>query len=175
MAFEVQDSDTPTSTANAYVAVAAFKLYADDRGYDYSAKSDTQIEQAIVRATGAMDARWNYLGHKLDADQSTECPRQSAYDKRGFLIEGLPPNLVNACSEYTNIDLLLGLSLLPNSRDNLVEGRLTYLRTKADVVEREQHFNFNKGYQWPVWPMADQILINSELVDTVVRRTVARA
>lgn len=173
MAFEVQDPDVPTATANAYVSLAGFKAYADDRGYDYSAKTDGQIQEAIVRATGAMDARWNYLGHKFDADQSTECPRQSAYDKRGFLIAGLPKDLVDACSEYTNIDLLLGLSLMP-SPDNAVTGRLTYLRTKADVVEREQHFSGNHGYVWPKWPLADQILINSELIDTVVRRTVSR-
>ncbi len=178
--FEVQDSDVPTATANAYVSVADFKDYCDGRGYDYTtpAYTDAQIQEAIVRATDFMDGRWTYAGYRYDDEQSTECPRRDVWNASGTLyLDFLPAALIQACSEYAKIDLIDGLSLSPNSVDNTTPGQLTYLRTRVEgAVEKEQHFHASKGYgasSNPSWPVADKYMRQTGLL-TSTRRTTGR-
>jgi hypothetical protein len=177
MAFEVQDPDVPTETANAYISVAYFKAYADDRGINYSAKTDTDIEQAIVRATDYMDGRWTYAGNRYDDDQSTEVPRRNVWNKDGTIyLDYFPIPFEDACAEYTKIDLIDGLSLMPNAVDNTVPGQLTYLRTRVEgAVEKEQHFNSFKGYggKYPSWPLPDKMMQRTGLLASS-RRTLGR-
>lgn len=177
--FEVQDEDVPTDTANAYVSVADFKDYCDGRGYDYTtpAYTDTQIQNAIVRATDYMDGRWTFAGYRYDDDQSTECPRRDVWNKAGTTyLDYFPLHLIQACCEYAKIDLIDGKSLMPNSVDNTVPGQLTYLRTRVEgAVEKEQHFNSFKGYggKYPSWPLPDKMMRQSGLVGSS-RRTLGR-
>ena len=174
MAFEVQDPDIPTETANAYISVADWKAYCDDHGYDYSSYTDAQIQEAIIRATDYTDVRWTFEGKKYDFDQSTEAPRSDVYDEQGYAIEGFPRLFLNGVSEYTKTDLLDGLSLMP-SRDNTVTGHRTMLRTKADVVEKEERFAANNSsYKWPRWALADRMIWQSGLIPGTVRRTLGR-
>lgn len=64
MALTVQNSDGSVSGANAYVTLAEFKSYHGDRGNDYSAFSDPQINSAIIRATDFIDTRFAFRGVK---------------------------------------------------------------------------------------------------------------
>ncbi|MCK5015599.1 MAG: hypothetical protein KAS32_00890 [Candidatus Peribacteraceae bacterium] len=170
MAFEVQDSDDPTATANAYVSVAEFQAYCDERGIDHSAKTDPQIEQAIVRATDYMDGRWTYEGFKYDIEQSTEVPRRDVFDSEGFAIDDIPRIFKNACCEYTQIDLIVGETLMPNSQNNTQSGQLTYERKKVDAVEKEIHYHANRGFQWPRWPLPDRMMRQSGLIGSTRRQ-----
>ncbi|MBW2636053.1 MAG: hypothetical protein JRC86_00760 [Deltaproteobacteria bacterium] len=175
MAFEVQDPDVPTETATAYVSVAEFKAFCDDRGIDYSAKSDQEIEQAIVRATDYTDGRWTYEGFKYDEEQSTEVPRREVYDPgTGFAIDDIPAVFKLGVCEYTQIDLIQGYTLMPNSQDNTQAGALSYERKRADVVEIEKHWSTNKGFQQAKWPQADKFIKRSGLLGQQNRRTLAR-
>lgn len=65
MALKVQNSQGTVVGANAYITLAEFKSYHDDRGNDYSGFTDPKISAAIVLATDYLDTRFSFLGVKL--------------------------------------------------------------------------------------------------------------
>jgi len=99
MAFVVEDG-TGLPTANAYASIAALKAYLGDRGVDYSAVSDTNLEQAIVRATDYIDAGHVFRGYKSTLDQALEWPRHSIVNRDGRIVTGVPEEVRRACYEY---------------------------------------------------------------------------
>jgi len=172
MAFVVQTPDTPLSTANAYMAVQAFKDYHDDRGNAYTA-SDTEIEQAIVRATDYMDSRWTFAGSRQDADQSTECPRSGVYDPNsGLSVDPYPEELEEACAEYS-ISALAG-SLYPLSNVDSTGRDVKKLRKKVDVIETETEYFNPGGTAWKLFSVADGKMIKTKLLVSR-RRTLGRS
>lgn len=171
MAFEVQNSSSPTSTANAYIAVQTFKDYHDERGTGYTA-TDTEIQQAIVRATDYIDARWTFAGSRVDEGQSTECPRSGVYSERtGYELNGYPVELEEACAEYALSALSGSLYPSPNV-DNT--GRLVKkTRRKADVIERETEYYTPGKTAWTAYPLADGKMKATKLLASR-RRTLGR-
>lgn len=174
MAFVVQDPDTPKTDANAYMSVAEFKSYHDDRGNGYTA-TDTEIEQAIVRATDYIDSRWTFAGSREDADQSTECPRSGVYDPdTSWEVDGYPEELKEACAEYA----LAGISgsLYASSNVDATGRDVKMLRTKADVVEKEvEYFGPTSSGKvfWKSYPVADGKMKKTRLL-APTRRTLGR-
>lgn len=168
MAFIVQDPDNPTSDANAYVSVADFKSYHDDRGQSYGTATDEEIEQAIVRATDYMDGRWTFAGTRWDSDQSTECPRAGVIDpnvSEDWYIAGIPVEIIEACSEYALIALNAALSSAPTRDES--GARVTYRRTRVEgAVEKEVRFDAAAIFRDPVYPVADAKMRKSGLVST---------
>jgi hypothetical protein len=60
---------------NGYIDVATFKAEADLRGFDYSAYTDLQIEQAIVVSNlDYIDDNYTFKGKKLDDAQAMQLP-----------------------------------------------------------------------------------------------------
>ena len=60
---------------NGYIDVAEFKLWADARGYDYSAKTDEQIEQAItISGVDYIDSRYRFKGDPVELVQMMQLP-----------------------------------------------------------------------------------------------------
>lgn len=60
---------------NGYISLVDFKAWADARGYDYSAKADTQIEQAItVSGVDYIDTEYTFKGLPLDMTQAMQLP-----------------------------------------------------------------------------------------------------
>jgi len=155
MAFIVQTPDAPLTTANAYISVAVFKAYHDDRAGNYSSFSDTEIEEAIVRATDYTDSRWTFAGARNDADQSTECPRSGVKDARtGLYLNEYPPELEEACAEYA-LSALSG-SLYPSPNIDTTGRSVKMVRKKADVIEREtEYFHGGSTSAWTAYPLAD--------------------
>lgn len=76
MAFTVEDG-TGLANSNAYVSLVEFKAYQDDRGFSYAGKSDTEIQQAIVRATVYMGAKYRtrWKGIRVKTTQALDWPR----------------------------------------------------------------------------------------------------
>ncbi len=173
MSFEVQDPDTPTATANAYLSVAAFKAYHDDRGNSYSSSSDTEIEEAIVRATDYIDSRWTFAGARDDADQSTECPRSGVYDPNsGLSLDPYPPELEEACAEYAMS--ALSASLYSNPNVDTTGLKVKSFRKKADVIEKEtEYFHGGSASAWQAFPVADGKMRRTRLLIST-RRTLGR-
>lgn len=171
MAFEVQDPTTPTSTANSYISVDEFKDYHDDRGGDYSAMTDPEIEQALVRATDYMDIRWEYQGYDVDSDQSTQVPRDGVYDNNGYLIEGIPNDIKKACAEYAMIAADQDLAMNPTQNAG---GIVKSLREKVDVIETEVVYKDGVRYAAPIYPIPDGFMKASGLISSGFRRQLSR-
>ena len=172
MAFVVQDPDTPTTDANAYISVDYFKAYHDQRGNVYSA-SDTEIEQAIVRATDYQDTRWTFAGYRKDVSQSTECPRSGVKDPNsGYWVDDYPSELEQAIAEYS-MSALAG-SLYPSPNVDKTGRAVAYTRKKVAVLEKETHyFQGGSANAWTLFPLADGKMKRTRLL-TSTRRTLGR-
>jgi hypothetical protein len=155
------------------MAVQDFKDYHDDRGNAYTA-SDTEIEKAIVRATDYMDSRWTFAGSRLDADQSTECPRSGVYDPNtSLLVNQYPSELEEACAEYAMS--ALASSLYPSSNVDATGLQVKMTRKKADVLEKETEYFQTGGSSSAkrAWPVADGKMKKTRLLAST-RRTLGR-
>lgn len=176
MSFIVQDPDAPKSDANAYLTVAEWKAYFDDRGITYTA-SDTEIEYAIVRATDFIDSRWTFAGSREDADQSTECPRSGVYDPmNGLELYGYPDELKEACAEYSK-SVTDGTSLYPSPNVDATGRSIKMSRKKVAVLERETEYfqgsmSPNK-IPWISHPLGDGKMKKTRLL-APTRRTLGR-
>lgn len=174
MAFIVQTPDAPLSTANAYIAVQTFKDYHDDRAGDYSSFNETEIEEAIVRATDYIDSRWTFAGVRDNADQSTECPRSGVKDPNtGLYLNSYPPELEEACAEYTMSALAGTLYASPNVDSTGM--KVKSVRKKVAVLEKEtEYFQGGSGTSaWTAYPVADGKMKRTRLL-TSTRRTLGR-
>jgi hypothetical protein len=174
MAFVVQDPDSPKSDANGYITAQEFKDYHAERGNAYTA-NDTEIQQAIVRATDFVDSRWTFAGYRQDADQSTECPRSGVYDPTtSYLLDGYPDELKEACAEYAMASIN-GEALYPSSNVDATGRAVKKAMKKADVVEKEtEYFSGSSGSAWKTFPVADGKMVKTRLLQSR-RRTLGRA
>ena len=121
MAFVLEDGSGLTNS-NAFVSVAAFKTYADDRGLVYSGTySDAQIEQAIVRATDYLSNSFAWQGFRVKerndsaGAQALAWPRTSVLDSAGYTLdsESLPWELENATCEVAWHELANNRAMAP--------------------------------------------------------------
>lgn len=161
MAFTVQ-GDTPVAGANAYIDVAAYRAYWEDRGVDTSSTTDDSIKFAIVKATQYLDLRFEYVGERLSRDQELEWPRQFAYNDRGYSVSGLPTAVKSATAEYASRALAASLLADP---DYDATGRP--LKSKEETVgplTEKYEYEAHGVFQMPDYPQADRILIARGLV-----------
>jgi hypothetical protein len=104
MALIVEDGSGVTG-ADAFVSVADFKAYCDDRGTSYG--TDEAIEQAIRRATDYV-SRLNWTGWRVNArDQALSWPRSGVTDAEGYAIANneLPIEVADATCEVAIYEL----------------------------------------------------------------------
>jgi len=164
MALVVQNNTGSQAGANAYISVAEFKAYHDDRGNDYSgAADDTAIEYAIIKATDYIDQRFNFVGKKmLGRDQTTEWPRSNAWDKDRYYITDLPTEVKDACAEYALRAISAVLNPDPD-RDTTGQAVQSKSETVGPISES---VTFVSGaiFTMPKYPAADQKLIKAGLV-----------
>lgn len=158
MAFNVQNDQGSVTEANAYNTVEFFKGYCEAAGKDISAYSDSQIETAIVRATIYVDARFEYVGRKLNREQTTAWPRSHAFDADGYKAEGIPRPLKNAVAEYTIKALEADLMAEPEN-----DG-VTKVREKVGPLETEVQYAQGLVSGLPRYPLADNILRRAGLI-----------
>ncbi|MCK9569018.1 hypothetical protein M0R72_08760 [Candidatus Pacearchaeota archaeon] len=161
--FVVQDPDVPTADANAYISVAFFRQYCEDRGYTLTAL-DAAIQVAIVKATDFMDTRWTYAGLKYAEDQSTECPRQGVINSAGYWVSGFPLAFQQACAEYSRAALSADLMPSPTVDDSRLKVKEISKSVGGAVSKRIVFMGGGGHYQWPTYPLADRMMRRSELV-----------
>lgn len=160
--FVVQDEDTPTSTANAYISVAEFQDYHSNRNNTYSA-TESQIEVAIIKATDYVDARWTFAGLRYSEDQSTECPRQEVINEAGYWVSGLPMAFKQAVAEYAL--LALTQELMPNPTSDESNRKVqSYSKEIGGAISKSVTYIGGGQYQWPQYPLADKMMRRSELI-----------
>lgn len=116
MAFVAEDG-TAKSDATAYCTTAFVDSYFADQGGHtvWDAKSSTEKEQAIVKATRYIDQRFHsqFLSQKKTRTQALQWPRDEIYFADGSLriaSTEVPIELQRACAEYAaraaNSDLI---------------------------------------------------------------------
>jgi hypothetical protein len=170
MAFTIQNDLGTVAGANAYLSVADFKAYCDDRGMAYSSYADPVIEKAIVKATDYIDRRFRYKSVRLQTSgQRTQWPRLDVFDADSTLIHGIPQAVKDACAEYAHRALSTTLLADPSREDN---GQQVSMKseTVGPITETTQYSG--SGFQLPRYPTADMILTQAGLV--VVGNTVVR-
>ena len=171
MAFSVQNDAGTVLNANAYITVAEFKSYHDDRGNSYGSPSpaDALIQKAIVKATDYVDARFSYIGDR-SYNLPTEWPRLDAVDPTGYLITGIPPSVKEACAEYA-LRALTG-SLLPDPQRD-ASGRIvdSYTKTVGPISKSVTFSSSSGSFSMPIYPVADQKLLKAGLVNSQNRVT----
>lgn len=162
MAFTVQ-GDTPVAGANAYIDVAAFRAYWDDRGVATSPTyNDAAVQVAIVKGTQYLDLRFEYVGERLSREQELEWPRQFAYNDRGDFVTGLPTAVKSAAAEYAYRALTTPLLADPSYDET---GRP--LKSREETVgplSEKFEYEARGVFQMPDYPQADRILISRGLV-----------
>lgn len=100
----VVEDGTGRSDANAAISLAEFKKYCDDRGKDYSAFSDDQLNMAIIRASAFLVNAFIWDGQKINRrDQKMPFPRYAVTDREGWpvLPTEIPQEYKDAACELT--------------------------------------------------------------------------
>lgn len=165
MALIVQDNTGSVPNANAYISVQEFKDYWTDRGGDFSAYPDQQIEAGIIRATDYLDQRFNFVGKKrLGRDQSTEWPRTSAWDRDRFYITDIPQEVKEATAEYALRSLAADLN--PDPQRDATGAAIQSKSEQVGPISESVTYVSGAVFSLPKYPAADQKLIKSGLVRT---------
>lgn len=168
MAFNVQNDQGSVVDANAYLSVAAYKAYHDDRGQAYTG-TDDQIAQDIVRATQYLDTRFTFVGYVSAVEQTTQWPRLSARDNNDRIRTGIPREIKNATAEYARIARTTTLSPTP-TRDEY-GASIKSRSSRAGPVSESITYTEGAVVKLPKYPVADQWLIASGLVERSGRIT----
>lgn len=143
MAFTVQDDTGTVAGANAYIDVAFFTSYHQERG-NVIPSDQTVIQQKIILATEHLDLGYEARvpGARLTGyDQTTAFPRKGLYRDDGVTpITGLPRELKRACAELALLAVSgpLTKDQLPTDQD---PSAVTYARSKVGEIEDEKHFS----------------------------------
>lgn len=165
MAFTPQNADGTVDFANAYVDAAAVRSYWLDRGIDLSAKTDQELQVAIVQATTYLDSRYTFVGYQLRKDQGTQWPRGGL--PTSFL-RGLPWALQNATCQLAQRALTKPLMPDPTydpSGQKVTESLKEVGPIKVQVKYAEANPG-SPGASTPSYPEVDLMLKSAGLVVT---------
>ncbi|MDN3273387.1 hypothetical protein QWJ07_03970 [Frankia sp. RB7] len=117
-----------------YATVEEVTAYLTARGLNaaWDAAGGTKQNAALVEATSFLDAAFSWVGSIADSSQTLAWPRLCAYDREGRVLDGIPQQVKDACSELAN--LALGGRLMPM---DLASNSATVKRDKIGDVEVE--------------------------------------
>jgi hypothetical protein len=114
-----------------------------------------------VAGTEYLDTRWNYVGYRFAKEQTTEWPRQNAYDDRGDKVDGIPSQVQRACMEYSwralNGELWADPERDPSGR--AVESKSSSVGPISDSVKYAR-----ADADLPVYPVPDGLLRRRGLI-----------
>lgn len=96
--FVVEDG-TGKSTATAYITVADFKQYWENRGTTFT-EADSAIQAWINCATEYIDSTYKFIGEIYSDEQALQFPRINMLNKQGEILDytEIPIELKNACA-----------------------------------------------------------------------------
>ena len=172
-----QDDDGVTLKANTYADIDYFTSYCimngkslvktpaipginGGAGTDPVLYSDDDIAVGLIASRRYMDGRWGskYIGQRSQEFQSTEWPRQDAYDNSDYYVYGITDYLRDAQCEYGYIALTSGVDLNPvPSRDD--SGQQVQRKTTqvGPILDSVTYVN-GAAFTDPTYPAADNIL-----------------
>lgn len=164
MAIRVQDDNGTVARANAYADEAYVRAYWGDRGTDLTATADADIQAAIVNATQFLDTRYIFIGYIRNQDQPTEWPRFNAWDRNGWLIQGVPEAIKEAMADLANRALTASLYSDP-TRD--ATGRV--VTSKSESVGPISESTTYGGYVLPEYDSVTRLLVSRGLTRVGIR------
>lgn len=158
MAFALQNEVGTAAGANAYIDVATFKAYHDDRGNAYGTVSDASIEAAIIKATTYLDTRFRFVGYRAAGrpTQTTEWPRAAAFDHDKRQVTGIPPEVQHATAEYALRALTAAIN--PDPSRDATGARLATKSETVGPISSTISYTGGGVFQLPKYPVADMIL-----------------
>lgn len=157
MAIVVEDG-TGKTDANAFISIAYFKAYCDARGHDYSAYSDTLIEQGIVRATAFMSDSYKWAGERIKGrsaiggGQGLAWPRWDVVDDDGYSVpaDSVPDEIERATAEVTRRELATPGAMTPDYNPSL---RVKSKNVKAGPVSSATEYDMSRTDAGSVRPV----------------------
>lgn len=156
MALIVETGDG-LADAESYISVTYFKSYCDAMGYSYAGKTDTEIEQALRRATMWIDAAYGsrFEGGRIELDQALVLPQSGLYDQRGYAIAAdvVPVQVQKATAEAAKRELAEPFSLSPDVVIGQIEKRI-----KVEGIEIEYAPSSGVSGQLPTLSVVDGIM-----------------
>lgn len=108
--FIVEDGSVVTN-ANALISIDDADQIMENYGNstDWSGASQDEKEYSIREATRFLDINYTWDGYKVDADQTTQWPRDSVYDEDGNLIDNdIVHQLVKEACTYLALQVIKG-------------------------------------------------------------------
>jgi hypothetical protein len=98
--FVVEDG-TGKSDATSYCTIAEFKQYWENRGVDYTAEADVDIQAWLNRGTAYIDQNYDFCGERTSDTQALDWPRQYLTDRNGNTLasDAVPTDVKNATNE----------------------------------------------------------------------------
>ena len=163
MALVVEDG-TGLATATGYITVAFFKEFVTVEGLTVFPKNDTEMANAIQRATRYLDTRFRFVGYRSLTTQKLEWPRSNAYYRYdGRSADGVPIEVQEACAFYAHTSLSQRLAPNPTYDDS--GARVVRKIERIGPITEETEFG-ESGRQptFRKYPEADQRI--KELVIT---------
>ena len=141
MAFIVE-TGAGLAGASSYASIATIDIYWQSRPHLptsalWLASTTTLKQGAAIEATDYLDATWgqSYRGNRMGNIQGRLFPRSNAKDNSGFLIEGIPDELIRATCE------LAGRAISgPLSEDVARGGMVKRKREKLEGLEEETEY-----------------------------------
>lgn len=117
---------------NGYISLVDFKAWADARGYDYSAKTDVQIEQAItISGVDFIDTNYDFKGLSVDMTQAMQLPTDEV------AIADIKQGAAQATWQQLNGLLFVAQSQTSASGEvKKVRKKLAELETETEYTER---------------------------------------
>ena len=114
---------------NAYIELAVFKAWCDDRAYDYSSFSDSAINGAIViSSVDFIDVNYTFLGTSLTQTQLMQLPTDQV------TIANIENGAAQAVWQQLNGVLLIDQSTID------VKGQVTKTVDEIDVLKEEREY-----------------------------------
>lgn len=164
MAFVVEDG-TGVAGANAYVPLTTALLYHQDRGNSvWWSKTAGEQQEAIVRATQAIDALGygRFFGTRASTTQGLQWPRTDAYDPDGELLDGVPLPLVYAVCEAALAEIQEPYALQPTTGPKVTEERVEGVASVKYLYGAYQGTTYRAHTRWlrRVMRGAAQILVD---------------
>lgn len=165
MSLIVQDDTGFVAGANSYLTVKQFRDYWLGRGITFE-QEDDELVPALILATDYMDTRFNFLGRKCQGrEQTTVWPRLGVRDKSGYIVDGIPTEVLKAQAEYARRAITAALVADP-SRDETGAAIQSKSVAVEGAVSESITYASGAAYSMPTYPAADRLLTMSGFVTT---------
>lgn len=166
MAFVVE-TGTGLPDATAYVSVATFRTYWEDRCIDLPiGGAQSEIQGAIVQASSFLDRRYRdrIIGLRLNVSQSLEFPRTNAFYRDGRSVFGVAPEWRDATIELAfrvlEVQPFAKAPLAPDPVYDDTNRVVTAKREKVGPIEESTTFSSGDAtiITWRKFPTVEGLL-----------------